>query len=436
MLKRILSIILLNILFYQFSYAKIDIKARTAILQDFTSIIAFDLIKSGDLQLNEKFIISEKAWRLSTAGYSSMFVMVGDEVSVENLLKGIIVASGNDACIALAEGIAGTEEEFAIMMTAKAKELGMMNTNFANSSGGHKLSRNSKNLLEDSREIIAELLDSAPSEIVFTSGGTEADNWTIKSLFDSKQPNNNLVTSNIEHEAVLASAEWISSNGFQTKYAKSDENGFVTKDEFINQIDDETIVASLMWGNNETGVAAVSAHKIGGPKGVGAMFVNNKFKLPSFLHGGKQELERRAGTVDVPGIAAFATALQEQQTRFDEEVGLMNDERSIFEDKLKNALSVEIIGESMKRLPHISNVQFRDINSEVLLIQLDLNGLGVSRGSACASGAQKPSHVLQAMNIDSKFINNHLRFSFGWTTQTGDGSKAADIVMKAVKEIQ
>ena len=90
----------------------------------------------------------------------------------------------------------------------------------------------------------------------------------------------------------------------------------------------------------------------------------------------------------------------------------------------------------MKRLPHISNVQFRDINSEVLLIQLDLNGLGVSRGSACASGAQKPSHVLQAMNIDSKFINNHLRFSFGWTTQPGDGSKAADIVMKAVKEIE
>ena len=100
-----------------------------------TSIIAFDLIKSGDLALDDKFIISEKAWRLSTAGYSSMFIMVGDEVSVENLLKGIIVASGNDACIALAEGIAGTEEEFAILMTSKAKELGMDNTNFANSSG-------------------------------------------------------------------------------------------------------------------------------------------------------------------------------------------------------------------------------------------------------------------------------------------------------------
>ena len=100
-----------------------------------TAIIAFDLIKSGDLKLDEKFIISEKAWRLSTAGYSSMFIMVGDEVSVENLLKGIIIASGNDACIALAEGIAGTEEEFAILMTTKAKEIGMENTNFANSSG-------------------------------------------------------------------------------------------------------------------------------------------------------------------------------------------------------------------------------------------------------------------------------------------------------------
>ncbi len=141
------------------SLSNIEIKARTAILQDFlsgeilyekepdrsiypasmtkimTSIIAFDLIKSGDLSLDDKFIVSEKAWRLSTAGYSSMFIMVGDEVSVEDLLYGIIIASGNDACIALAEGIAGTEEEFAILMTAKAQELGMDNTNFTNSSG-------------------------------------------------------------------------------------------------------------------------------------------------------------------------------------------------------------------------------------------------------------------------------------------------------------
>ena len=151
--------ILISIILTFNSNAAFEIKARTAILQDYlsgkilyekdpdksiypasmtkimTTIIAFDLIKNGDLNLDEKFLISENAWRLSSAGYSSMFIMVGDEVSVENLLKGIIIASGNDACVALAEGIAGTEDEFAAMMTTKAKEIGMKNTNFANSSG-------------------------------------------------------------------------------------------------------------------------------------------------------------------------------------------------------------------------------------------------------------------------------------------------------------
>jgi D-alanyl-D-alanine carboxypeptidase (penicillin-binding protein 5/6) len=159
MIKLKLLTIFITVLLTFNSNAAFEIKARTVILQDYlsgeilyekdpdksiypasmtkimTAIIAFDLIRSGDINLNEKFLISENAWRLSSAGYSSMFIMVGDQVTVENLLKGIIIASGNDACVALAEGIAGTEDEFAIMMTAKAKEIGMMNTNFANSSG-------------------------------------------------------------------------------------------------------------------------------------------------------------------------------------------------------------------------------------------------------------------------------------------------------------
>ena len=159
MIKIKLQVILISLLLTVNSNAAFDVKARTAILQDYfsgkilyekdadksiypasmtkimTAIVAFDLIKTGDLDLNEKFYISENAWRLSSAGYSSMFIMVGDTVSVENLLKGIIVASGNDACVALAEGIAGTVDEFAIMMTTKAKEIGMNNTNFANASG-------------------------------------------------------------------------------------------------------------------------------------------------------------------------------------------------------------------------------------------------------------------------------------------------------------
>ena len=159
MFKKIILLIGFNVLFSNLALANIDVAARTAILQDYlsgeilyeknpdhsihpasmtkimTAIVAFDLIKSGNLNLEDKFMISENAWRLSSAGYSSMFIMVGDEITVDNLLKGIIIASGNDACVALAEGIAGTEAEFAIMMTAKAKELGMENTNFTNASG-------------------------------------------------------------------------------------------------------------------------------------------------------------------------------------------------------------------------------------------------------------------------------------------------------------
>jgi len=159
MIKTKLLTILFTVILTFNSHAALELNARTAILQDYlsgeilyekdpdksiypasmtkimTAIIAFDLIKSGDLNLDEKFLVSENAWRLSSAGYSSMFIMVGDEVSVEDLLKGIIIVSGNDACVALAEGIAGTEDEFAVMMTSKAKEIGMVNTNFANASG-------------------------------------------------------------------------------------------------------------------------------------------------------------------------------------------------------------------------------------------------------------------------------------------------------------
>ena len=182
MFKKVYTFVVLSFCILESALADFDVKARTAILQDYhsgeilyekdadksiypasmtkimTSIVAFDLIKSGDIKLNEKFIISEKAWRLSTSGYSSMFIMVGDEVSVENLLKGIIIASGNDACVALAEGIAGTEEEFSILMTAKAKELDMENTNFANSSGINNSENHStvRDILKMSKYLIQE----------------------------------------------------------------------------------------------------------------------------------------------------------------------------------------------------------------------------------------------------------------------------------------
>ena len=348
---------------------------------------------------------------------------------------------------------------------------------YANSAGGHELSRRAKNLLEESRDFIASYFGAAPSEITFTSGGTEADNWVIKAPFINSKNSQNLVTSKIEHEAVLASAEWLETQGQEVNYASCNKDGQVDINEFLDKCNNDTAIASLMYANNETGVvqqiekiakevkiknpdilfhsdvvqavssekldfhklgidsAAVSGHKIGGPKGIGIMFLSSKYKLPNYFHGGKQELEKRAGTVNVSGVAGLAAALKEHQDNFDNEKKRILQEREIFENELKDALKVKIVGEKIDRLCHISNIQFKSVNSETLMVALDLKGLGVSRGSACASGAQKPSHVLVAMNVPDIDVNSHLRFSFGWNTKEGDGKYASEIVINTVKEI-
>ena len=348
---------------------------------------------------------------------------------------------------------------------------------YGNPSGSHQLSRNAKNIVESSRESIAYSVGAAPEEIIFTSSGTESDNWSIKAPFGFKEPTQqDLVISSIEHEAVLASAKWVEQKGFNVSYVNPDINGKVEYENYISKIQETTRVASLMWGNNETGIlqpvseignqishkkeilfhsdvvqgfvstkidfhkaginsAAVSAHKIGGPKGIGFMFLHNEYKIESYFHGGKQELERRAGTVNVVGIAGFAEAVKEHHKRFDEEVGMVLEERNTFEKLISENEDIKIIGLQEKRLPHISNIQVKGVNSENLLVLLDIDGVGVSRGSACASGAQKPSHVLTAMGIGVEEASSHLRISFGWNTRDGDGKKGAEKVLKAIKEV-
>ena len=347
---------------------------------------------------------------------------------------------------------------------------------YANSSGGHALSRMAKNILEESRDSIASHFGAAPREVTFTSGGTEADNWIIKMTFINNKNNNaELVTSAIEHEAVLGSAEWLETLGYKVHLTPCDANGVIKTQDVLESVNKNTEIVSIMLANNETGVvqpikeisqglkvldselifhsdvvqavatskldfhnlgiqsAAISGHKIGGPKGIGIMFLSSEVKLPSFLHGGKQELERRAGTVNVSGVASLSAALDEQQKNMLEQNQKILKERTDFETKIKHYLNVMIVGESVERLPHISNIQFNAIHSETLMVALDLQGLGVSRGSACASGAQRPSHVLQAMKISNDKINSHLRFSFGWNTKIGDGVKAAGIVLSTIE---
>jgi cysteine desulfurase len=347
---------------------------------------------------------------------------------------------------------------------------------FANSSGGHALSRNAKNMLEDARDFVASCFGAAPSEITFTSSGTEADNWIIKTPFlnlDSK--NKHIITSQIEHEAILGSAEWIADYGVNVDYVPPTKDGVIDIEIFKSKLTSNTDLVSFMFANNETGIlqpihelalatkkvseeilfhsdvvqavasekidfhklgidsAAISGHKIGGPKGIGIMFLSGSFKLPSLLHGGKQELERRAGTVNVTGAVAFAAALKEQQFNLDVDRKKMLEEKNDFEKILNEKLDIFVVGSNVDRLAHISNIQFKGVNSETLMIALDIEGIGVSRGSACASGAQKPSHVLEAMKVDFEDINSHIRFSFGWNTNIGDGRFAAEKVISVVK---
>jgi len=347
---------------------------------------------------------------------------------------------------------------------------------FANSSGGHALSRNAKNMLEDARDFVASCFGAAPSEITFTSSGTEADNWIIKTPFlnlDSKDKH--IITSQIEHEAILGSAEWIAGYGVNVDYIPPTRDGVINIESFKSKLTINTDLVSFMFANNETGIlqpiqelasatknvseeilfhsdvvqavasekidfhklgidsAAISGHKIGGPKGIGIMFLSSSFKLPSLLHGGKQELERRAGTVNVTGAVAFAAALKEQQLNLDDDRKRMLEEKNNFENILNEKLDIFIVGNNVDRLAHISNIQFKGVNSETLMIALDIEGIGVSRGSACASGAQKPSHVLEAMKVDFEDINSHIRFSFGWNTNIGDGKFAAEKVISVVK---
>ena len=347
---------------------------------------------------------------------------------------------------------------------------------FANSSGGHALSRNAKNMLEDARDFVASCFGAAPSEITFTSSGTEADNWIIKTPFlnlDSK--NKHIITSQIEHEAILGSAEWIADYGVNVDYIPPTKDGVIDIEIFKRKLTSNTDLVSFMFANNETGIlqpihelalatkkvseeilfhsdvvqavasekidfhklgidsAAISGHKIGGPKGIGIMFLSSSFKLPSLLHGGKQELERRAGTVNVTGAVAFAAALKEQQVNLDIDRKRMLEEKNDFEEILNEKLDIFVVGSNVDRLAHISNIQFKGVNSETLMIALDIEGIGVSRGSACASGAQKPSHVLEAMKVDFEDINSHIRFSFGWNTNIGDGRFAAEKVISVVK---
>lgn len=328
---------------------------------------------------------------------------------------------------------------------------------FGNPSGSHGVSRRAKNALEEARERIADALGCLPREVVFTGGGTEADNLAVKgvALADGV---GGVVTVATEHEAVLESADFIRRLGGSVTILDVDRFGSVDPAEVASSVGPDTRVVSVMWANNETGtlqpigairqaigektllhtdavqafvseevrvsdvdLLSLSAHKLGGPKGVGVLYVRDGVRLEPVLHGGGQELGRRSGTHDVAGavgMAAAVGAVVADRASFRDRVGAI---RRHFEDRVAGVAERTIPVE--QSLVQHCHVRLREQRNETLLVRLDQAGVAASAASACQSGATTVSHVLAAMGVDEP--RAHLRFSFGWNSNVDEAERAA-----------
>jgi cysteine desulfurase len=344
---------------------------------------------------------------------------------------------------------------------------------FGNPSGIHGVSRAAKDALEDARERVATILGCRPLEVVFTGGGTEADNLAVTGAALAGGRVGGVVTAATEHEAVLESARFVARLGGPVSVVGVDSGGRVDPEEVAAAVTGDTAVVSVMWANNETGViqpltevvqavratapsvlihtdavqAAVSlevelgeldlltvaGHKLGGPKGMGVLIVREGTPLEPVLHGGGQELGRRSGTHNVAGAVGMAAALElaaNDRKRFREEVGAIRDG---FEAALREKISgVTLNAPEDQRLVQHSHIRIPGIRNETVLIRLDRAGIAASAGSACQSGASTPSHVLAAMGMTAEEARECLRFSFGWSSESDDGHLLAKGVAAAL----
>jgi cysteine desulfurase len=336
---------------------------------------------------------------------------------------------------------------------------------FGNTSGAHDVARRAKNAVEEARERAAGLLGCRPGEIVFTSGGTESDNLAIKGR--AQLTGGGIVTTRVEHEAVLEAARFCERHGSKLTLLDVDRAGSVDVDQVAAAVDDDTAVVSVMWANNETGarqpLAAISAaiggravlhsdavqafvsepvpldgidllslgaHKFGGPKGVGLLYVRNGVGLEPLLHGGGHELGRRSGTLNVAGIVGMVAAMEAtvaDRPRFRMEVAAA---RGVFETALTD-VAVRTIDPAAGLIQH-SHLRFPGWRNETLLVRLDQAGVAASTGSACSAGAATVSHVLSAMGLPVAVARESLRFTFGWSTTVSEAEEAARLVRSVV----
>ncbi|MEW4306615.1 cysteine desulfurase family protein [Rossellomorea marisflavi] len=354
----------------------------------------------------------------------------------------------------------------------------VMQGTFGNPSSIHSFGREARSIVDRSRSIAAASIHADHNEIIFTSGGTEADNMAIiGAAMKNRELGNHIITTEIEHHAVLHTCQHLEQQGFEVTYLPVDETGRISVDAVKAVLREDTILVTIMFGNNEVGtiqpiseighllkdhqahfhtdavqayglhelhvgelgvdLLSVSGHKINGPKGVGFLYCRKDVDILPLAHGGEQERKRRAGTENVPGIAGLAKAIEIASSSMEEKRKRYAGFKEILKGNLdESGIPYEENGSLEHGLPHVLNLSFAGTDVESMLVNFDMSGIAVSSGSACTAGSIEPSHVLVAMfGGDSEKIRNSIRFSFGLGNTEEDIVRAADEAVKIIHRL-
>ena len=349
---------------------------------------------------------------------------------------------------------------------------------YGNPSSIYSLAGESRKAVDQARETIARALGARPEEIYFTAGGTESDNWALKAAAEFyRKKGNHIITTKIEHHAVLHSCQWLEKQGFEVTYLNVDENGVVRLEELKAAIRPTTILISVMYANNEIGtiqpireigeiahehgilfhtdavqafgqmpiqvddchidMLSASGHKLNGPKGIGFLYIRKGVKIRSFIHGGAQERKRRAGTENVPGIVGLGKAVERAVGTMEERTETERRLRDYLIDRgLKEIPYARLNGHRSQRLPGNANFSFQFIEGESLLIMLDMEGICGSSGSACTSGSLDPSHVLLAIGLPHEIAHGSLRLTLNEEITKEELDYVVDTLKRIVEKLR
>ncbi|MCT4544572.1 MAG: cysteine desulfurase NifS [Vallitalea sp.] len=350
--------------------------------------------------------------------------------------------------------------------------------NYGNPSSIYEIGQYNKNAIDKAREQVANLLNAESAEIFFTSGATESDNWAIKGIAESyKNKGNHIITTTIEHHAVLHTCQYLEKNGYEVTYLPVDEDGLIKIEDLKNAIKDTTILITIMFANNEIGtiqpikeigeiarekgiifhtdavqaigqvpvdvkdmnidMLSLTGHKLNGPKGIGALYVKKGVRLRAFIHGGAQERRRRGGTENVPNIVGLGKAMEMAGQNMEEK----NNKMLLLRNKLMQGIKEKVPycklnGHPEKRLPNNVNYSFQFIEGESLLIMLDMKGICASSGSACTSGSLDPSHVLLGIGLPHEIAHGSLRISLGINSTEEDVDYLLEVLPEIVQRLR